>query len=367
MNQSSGTSVNLSKVWIYGAGGFANTIKEFLFEHSIEVVGIITKSGFKTPLAQGDENLYFENKCPVVIGVFNHRDNPLDIIEFLSEKGITNCISPSNFFRYFNGLDISKYYLTSRVDQLPTSDQIGKVKSFLADLESEFVLESFTSYQKDGQISTIARSAEAELQYLGTTLPSPSNLKWLEGKINWLDIGAFDGDTIRSIARSGKDLNDVNFVCIEPDLINFSKLTVCAQEVTQMAKCLNIAVGAAVGTVLFKDEGSLSSSSSNGNPSQDSNFREVQVTTIDNLCTDFIPTHIKMDIEGAEKAALQGAIQTLLSCRPKIAISLYHLPSDIVEIPLMLMELLTNYEWFIRCYGAHGYDTILYGLPIDEN
>ena len=78
---------------------------------------------------------------------------------------------------------------------------------------------------------------------------------------------------------------------------------------------------------------------------------------------DLSPTHIKMDIEGAEMGALTGGAYTLIKHRPKLAISLYHRHRDIVEIPLYLMKLLPNYNWFIRCYGAHGYDTILYGIP----
>lgn len=366
MNQLKNSDVNLSKVWIYGAGGFANLISEFLLQHSIEIIGTITSSGFQTKLEKGNENLYFQNEFPVVIGVFNHRDNPTEITEFLAQKGITNYLSPSNIFKYFAGCDFSKYYLTSKLEELPTTEQIQRVKTYLKDSESERVLDGFLSYQKDGQITSIVRSAQADLQYLGTTLPFPLNQEWLDGKVKWLDVGAFDGDTVRSIAKSGKNLNNVEFLCVEPDLFNYSKLVVSASEVTENSKCMNIAVGASEGSILFKDEGSLSSRSSSHNPLEDSTVREVQVKTIDNLTLDFKPTHIKMDIEGAEKDALIGAMQTLRSCSPKIAISLYHLPRDIVDIPLMLMELLPSYEWYIRCYGAHGYDTILYGVPSDQ-
>jgi hypothetical protein len=89
--------------------------------------------------------------------------------------------------------------------------------------------------------------------------------------------------------------------------------------------------------------------------------------TIDQICEDFKPSHIKMDIEGAEMSALIGAKESLLSYRPKLAISLYHLPYDVTRIPIYLMTLLHDYAWFIRCYGAHGYDTILYGIPLERD
>ena len=56
------------------------------------------------------------------------------------------------------------------------------------------------------------------------------------------------------------------------------------------------------------------------------------ITTIDDYVTssgleklDFI----KMDIEGAERGALQGAVNTIKIMRPKLSISVYHHPDDI--------------------------------------
>ncbi len=352
----------ISRVWIYGAGGFASDVKRFLTEHSIEVVGTITKDGFFTNFSKGSEELYFADNCPVVIGVFNHRDNPIDIMDFLNERGITDVISPAKLFSSFAGVNFSKYYLTSLRDGLPTTSEIQKVKGYLQDPKSIFALESFLNYQRDGEILSIYRSAQSNLQYLGTTLPSPFDSKWMNGIVNWLDVGAYDGDTLRGVTSFVGNGDTVNFLCIEPDLVNFSKLKSCAVDIAPTTLCLNVAIGATSGEILFKDEGTLSSSGSVIEQSDNTAHRKVEMRTVDEVCHQFVPTHIKMDIEGAEKEALHGALHTLETHRPKLAISLYHRPRDIVEIPLMLMELLPCYSWFIRCYGAHGYDTILYGI-----
>lgn len=53
---------------------------------------------------------------------------------------------------------------------------------------------------------------------------------------------------------------------------------------------------------------------------------------------------IKMDIEGAELDALQGASNVIKEFKPRLAISGYHKPQDLWEIPHKLRELNPNYE-----------------------
>ena len=47
-----------------------------------------------------------------------------------------------------------------------------------------------------------------------------------------------------------------------------------------------------------------------------------------------------MDIEGAEYEALLGARGTISKYRPGLAISLYHRPADLWQIPLLINEML---------------------------
>ena len=90
----------------------------------------------------------------------------------------------------------------------------------------------------------------------------------------------------------------------------------------------------------------------------------VKTLTIDDLVDlKDIPrvNFIKMDIEGAELQALQGAINTLKKYRPKLAISIYHrAPTDYFEIPEFLLSLDLGYQFYIRHYTIHAEETILY-------
>ena len=72
------------------------------------------------------------------------------------------------------------------------------------------------------------------------------------------------------------------------------------------------------------------------------------------------PDYIKMDIEGAEKEALQGARETIKDFTPNLAISIYHKPEDLWEIPILINEINPNYDFFIRCHNHLCLETVLY-------
>ncbi len=74
---------------------------------------------------------------------------------------------------------------------------------------------------------------------------------------------------------------------------------------------------------------------------------QVAVITIDDFVanTGIIPTVIKMDIEGAEVSALQGAIQTLKMFNPKCVIAAYHTPEITNKIHSTVRKFLS--EWKI--------------------
>jgi hypothetical protein len=67
-----------------------------------------------------------------------------------------------------------------------------------------------------------------------------------------------------------------------------------------------------------------------------------------------------MDIEGSELEALEGAINTIINYRPKLAISVYHNRKDLFSIALFLKELVDDYKFGLRTYSSIGADTILY-------
>jgi hypothetical protein len=71
-----------------------------------------------------------------------------------------------------------------------------------------------------------------------------------------------------------------------------------------------------------------------------------------------------MDIEGSEFSALQGAEETIRKSRPNMAISVYHTPYDITQIPLWIKKVLGNdVRYYLRRHSRTVADTVLYVYP----
>ena len=83
--------------------------------------------------------------------------------------------------------------------------------------------------------------------------------------------------------------------------------------------------------------------------------------SIDNVIKEEV-TFIKLDVEGAELRTLMGAAETIKKYKPRLAISIYHKPEDIYEIPLLLMEYRPDYRFYIRHYTSYIWETVLYAV-----
>jgi len=69
-----------------------------------------------------------------------------------------------------------------------------------------------------------------------------------------------------------------------------------------------------------------------------------------------------MDVEGSEMEALQGAKQTILKYKPRLAISIYHKPEDLLDISSYILSLVPDYKLYVRHFSTSESDTVLYAI-----
>ena len=70
-----------------------------------------------------------------------------------------------------------------------------------------------------------------------------------------------------------------------------------------------------------------------------------------------------MDLEGWELKALAGAKKHILEDHPKLAIAVYHHPSDFWRVFEFVISLRQDYKIFLRHYTESWTETIMYFVP----
>jgi FkbM family methyltransferase len=88
--------------------------------------------------------------------------------------------------------------------------------------------------------------------------------------------------------------------------------------------------------------------------------REIRVESLDVFLAGEPVTFLKADVEGMEMPLLRGAAETIRRFRPKLAICVYHYPSDIPGISQYLQSLVPGYRFALRHHSPQFMETVLY-------
>ena len=187
-------------------------------------------------------------------------------------------------------------------------------------------------------------------------LPEPV-LSTINGK-DIIDAGAFVGDNIW-LFRS--EFPQSKVYCFEPDPLNFKYLTAMSSHEIEAGTVMafNLGLGEEHSTLHLSripelkqaNQGSSFFYDFNNSATPDpANSAEVEVVTVDEM----VAQHnlkvglIKMDVEGFEPHIVRGALNTLRTQRPVLAICIYHTPEEFYELKPFIEDLNLGYKFRIR-------------------
>lgn len=181
----------------------------------------------------------------------------------------------------------------------------------------------------------------------------------------FIDCGAYDGDTLKEwIARKTALAAPGNFKyhAFEPDPDNYAKLS---RYVSTLSKILQdgivlhaCAVGDTPGQIGMVQGGDGTQLYQN----IETGLTTPVVRLDDTLAGEEVGI-IKMDIEGFEPLALEGARGLLERQRPALLICVYHRPEHLWTIPLWIYDLNLGYKLSLRHHGASSSETVCYAVP----
>jgi len=335
---------------IYGAGQFGRYFFEALSK-SIDIdffidAYTVSKELYKKPVFKPD-NIPF---ATIYNSVHFHDD---EIVTLLSKQGheVKSFSETLKEFPKIFSIFKKKSFLWIDERKCLTSKRLNEVSKLLKDEKSVKIFNKMIEFRKnfDMEYYPYPNSKLSE-QYFPKDIPIiPQN-----DELRFIDCGAFIGDTIELINNNVPKNKKISVVSYEPDLNNLKTLQNNIKKISHI-NIVVIPAGVYSKTTILKFSlsGSGSAISENGNVS-------VAVTSLDETVYSFHPNYIKMDIEGAEKEALLGAKNIIKEFTPNLAVSLYHKPEDLWELPLLINELNPNYDYYIRVHAHLGIETVLY-------
>lgn len=173
----------------------------------------------------------------------------------------------------------------------------------------------------------------------------------------FVDAGCYDLSTTISFMDRCSNVKKV--YAFEPDPGNYQKCLKSKEHIKGQSEICIYPCG------LWNEKTELKFKAFGGVGSQISDQGNVTVKTCaldDIIEKNDIVTFIKMDIEGAELKALEGAKELIKRHKPKLAVCIYHKPEDMLTIPLYIKSLVPEYKLYIRHYGNTIYETVLYAV-----
>lgn len=239
----------------------------------------------------------------------------------------------------------SHFWLAPATESFIDKDGILAAYASLADQTSCDLYVALLDQRLNAAAECLPRPDPAHT-YLPPDLPPP------EASLRFIDCGAYVGDTIENFRRLGHHFAEV--AAFEPDPTHYPKLSrVLASERAALFPC-----GAwnCMELLRFVANDAASHISGHGDI-------VIQAVALDDALPGFAPNFIKMDIEGAESQALDGARKMVSAHRPRLAISAYHRPRDLWDLLLKVRSWNLDYSFYLRNHSHNGFDTVLYALP----
>jgi FkbM family methyltransferase len=230
---------------------------------------------------------------------------------------------------------------------LANRDQYTWVHERLHDQVSKSSLEKLVNFRLDYDITHLDGFTQREdIQYFEDFLRLRA-----DGE-TFIDIGAYDGFTSIEFMKRCPQFNAIHLY--EPDPRNY-QICVSAMQGLANVDCHPYGLSHSKATLKFDMQGSSSRISDSGPVT-------IEVDRLDDVLVD-APTFIKMDIEGGETSAIEGARRIIGTHHPRLAVSVYHAPGDFWRIPRQVLSIRDDYDLYMRHYTECIYESVMFFVP----
>lgn len=348
-----------AELLVYGAGSCGREVMQLLREKGYRIAAFLDAraealgavAGVPCVLPEGAEaQRYARAGTPVILGVFNFAADPGTIERLLRRTGFTRLLSYYDFYEAFLAHTSPRYWLTARSYYRAHQADILAGLNLWADDCSRKLYVDLIELRLSGNLELL-RDPDRDHPYFPQDVPPVAQ------PLRLIDGGAFVGDSLQSMLDHGLTFEAV--AAFEPDPENFRKLCLFADaHAHQLGARTLLPCGLGSQTAMH----AFATGRGGGSVIAEAGDAHIQVVAIDDVLPSFNPTFIKLDIEGAEAAALSGAAKTIRRSQPRLAVCVYHEPDHLWTLPLRMRDLLPARALMLRYHQFNGFDVVAYAI-----
>lgn len=321
-------------IFLYGTGNGGDKIISALERSGASLTGVFASDGFVRDRyfhgfkvrSYSDIVSEFGNNISVLLAFGTTLESVMSFIKDLDSKH--ELIIP-DVPLYSGDIFDGKYFEKHK-------ETLRQAQNLLADDKSKNIFSDAVNFRLTGK-----------LQYLNVTDDWQCSLKELfvhQNIATVLDGGAFKGDSTQEFINA---LTPEIVYAVEADPKTYNKLRTFADSVTESnIITINAALWDENCSIEYVSSGSRGSGESGAN--KRAKIIDLTCKTIDGIIGENSIDLIKLDIEGAEYKALEGAVNTISRCQPNMIVSLYHRTDDLYLLINKVSEMLPNHKLYLR-------------------
>ena len=344
------------KNYIFPAADLGKYLCEHFKKQGINIEAFIDnkKTGFIEEKKILSLNDIQDKNANIIVSSINYM---ADLSKQAEELGFKNIFDFGKLTLIYPELQTYNQAFTGLKDEyINNKEKYEQLRNILADEKSKQVLDKIIEYRKTFDISLYSKiKDDINEQYFADFMPKNSEI--------FIDGGAFDGDTI---LRALNYISPKKFYFFEPDRISLYKAKENLKDIKNI-EFFPYGLSDKHKILKFNTKGNLGSCFSEAGDT------EIECVALDEIVKEN-KAFIKLDIEGAEIDAINGA-KRLIKAGSPFAICVYHKPSDIWKIPELILNILFDktladykengsIKFYLRHYTSSVFETVFYGVPI---
>lgn len=339
---------------LFGMGGFAQATADELKKNNYEVAFFVDNNEKK------EGTVYNGIKC-ISYPVFKKvKENYLVLIAVAEPSGIIKQLK-NDKIDYIVMQTPYRFEFDKKIEEIGMDEVLKKlkeVKEIVKDRRSIDVLEGIEQcWMQPSYDENVFRKIYDDDQYF------PEDIIKMKENTVFVDCGASIGESLESFLKHAGKIKNYDVILFELNR------KICEELEANVKKWVseehsNIRVinkGCSDKNEILSYVSSTSSShvDDNGNDT-------AEIVALDTELENEVVTFIKMDIEGFELKALNGAKKIIKKNHPDLAICLYHKLEDMWQIPKWIKKINPRYDIYVRHHTKSQVETVCYAVYNDN-